>query len=418
MTPPGPNLLARFLSRLERTEKQAVDAAVEAARRLNAGLFLVGGPVRDLILDRPSLDIDLAVEGDVEALGARVAAATGLRLVQHGRFGTATLRGDSFTVDFARTRRESYPRPGALPDVEPAAILDDLARRDFTMNAMALRLTAPAGELIDPFGGAADIEARLVRVLHEESFRDDATRMLRACRYATRFGFALEPSTLSLLRRDREFMDTVSGARLRRELELTFREDCAPEAALLARRLRVLQAVHPLLQIGIGVARRWRLALEGPRFADVAELGFGVVTACSNLDEAAQLASRLHLTRRQEQVVRGTVRLFAQLAKLDERGLSVSETVAILEREPPAAVWALGVKSSGRVARRCLEYLRTWRRVRPSLDGRDLQAMGLAAGPRIGEALARLRRARLDGEVTTADDERALVRREFAGERP
>src|SRR5581483_12290539 len=103
--------------------------------------------------------------------------------------------------DLARTRRESYSRPGALPDVEPAAVADDLARRDFTMNAMALRLTEPPGELLDPFGGVADIEARLVRVLHEGSFRDDATRMLRACRYAARFGFALEPVTLALLRR-------------------------------------------------------------------------------------------------------------------------------------------------------------------------------------------------------------------------
>ena len=149
--------------------------------------YLVGGPVRDRLLGAPTADLDVTVVGDALAVAKRVAADIQGRLTVHQRFGTATVTAGSLTIDLVTARRETYNSPGALPDVEPGGIADDLARRDFTINAMALPLLASIGDPVDPHRGRADLEAGLIRVLHPESFRDDPTRILRAVRYAARF---------------------------------------------------------------------------------------------------------------------------------------------------------------------------------------------------------------------------------------
>ncbi len=168
--------------------------ALAAERRL--GIYLVGGVVRDILLGRANSDLDLVVEGDAIKLAESLAGELGGRLVVHRRFGTAKIRTRNLTIDLAMARAETYARPGALPTVRPGSIQDDLARRDFTVNAMALRLDPGSfGKLVDPFDGRKDLENKLIRILHDRSFIDDATRMLRAVRYEQRFGFRLEAST-------------------------------------------------------------------------------------------------------------------------------------------------------------------------------------------------------------------------------
>jgi tRNA nucleotidyltransferase (CCA-adding enzyme) len=181
---------ATLVARLEAETPAAQREALTLVERLcverGAAVYLVGGAVRDLLLGREQVDLDLAMEADVAPVARALAEATGGKATLHERFGTAHVVGPGYALDLAQTRRETYARPGALPAVEPvASILDDLARRDFTINSISLRLTEPQ-ELIDPFGGTADLGAGLVRVLQDRSFQDDATRMLRAVRYAAR----------------------------------------------------------------------------------------------------------------------------------------------------------------------------------------------------------------------------------------
>ncbi|HEY3492213.1 MAG TPA: hypothetical protein VGK43_04625, partial [Solirubrobacterales bacterium] len=187
---------------------------LEVVRR-EAGepVFLVGGAVRDLLLGRSRADVDLVVEGDATALATRLGGAG----AEHERFGTVKVEVDGHEVDIATARSETYPQPGALPVVAPArSIEEDLDRRDFTINAMAIPLDG-APRLIDPRGGREDLERGLLRVLHARSFEDDPTRAIRAARYASRYGFTLEPETDRLLRRTD--LATVSADRRRAELE-------------------------------------------------------------------------------------------------------------------------------------------------------------------------------------------------------
>ncbi len=414
---PPDDLIHRLDTRLPPQARDALRACIRIASGHDAPLYLVGGAVRDLLLERDNLDLDLAVEAEVAPIAEALAAATGGRTVLHARFGTATVSGPGFQLDLARTRRETYAHPGALPAVEPASLTEDLARRDFSINAIALRLTEPAGELIDPHGGLDDLRSRRVRVLHDRSFQDDATRMLRAVRYASRLAFVIDPATEGLLRRDLPYLDTISGPRLRRELTLLFAEPAAPDAARIAQSLGILAATHPQLHLDPGGATRWRLALDARHHAPLDELGFCILADPRSDAEVASLSTRLHLAGRYERALSDLVRLHADAQDLAAARDNPSRAVELLDHLAPAAVWALSVLDTGPVADVCRLYLDHWRRVRPHLTGDDLLALGVPPGTPVGEMLRLLRRARLEANAATRDDEVALVQRELARQR-
>ena len=407
---PPPHYTDKLNAALPPSASAALQALVRAARARSLALYAVGGCVRDLLLERPTLDLDLTLEGDAPAL-ARTAAAglPGVRCTVHPAFGTATIVGDTFRIDIASTRAESYERPGALPTVRPGSLRDDLARRDFTANAIALALTGDrAGDLLDPFRGLADLEAGLLRVLHEASFRDDATRILRGARYEARLGFRFEPQTLRWLRRDVRYLDTISGRRLRDELLRALHEP-EPERILLRfQELGALAVIHSPLSFdehrSAAFARLRELRGEGSASACLALLAWDLTPV-----QAAALAERLSLTRRESEAVRAAPKAKALLPALSG-DLPPSRAVELLSPLPLAAVWALATAGTGAAAERALRYLHRWRYLKPALDGRALQALGAPPGPRLGEVLRRLKAAKLDGEVRTRRDEETLAR--------
>ena len=406
----APTLIRRLESESPAVALEALRSCRGICRARGVSLYLVGGAVRDLVLGRPSYDLDLTVEGDAAVIAEALGQATGGRVVAHERFRTARVSGRGFRLDLAAARRERYPHPGALPVVEPATLTEDLARRDFTVNAVALRLEPAPEEVIDPFRGVADARSRLVRVLHDGSFQDDATRMLRAVRYAARLDFKIATQTAALIRRDLSYLGTISGPRLRSELALLFEEPAAVEGTRLARQLGVLEAIHPALRLPEDVAGRWQAALAGPKQAPLDELGFCVVADPQDEGTAASVTKWLHLTGRVEAALDDLVRLKPLSPKLAAMGGTPSKATELLDGYRPAAVWARAVLEGGAPAAACLDYLRSWRHVRPELTGDDLLALGASPGPEVGAALRRLRAARLDGRIATRADEVELVR--------
>jgi len=407
---PPPNYIDKLNAALPPPTAAALKALVRAARDRSLALYAVGGCVRDLLLERPTLDLDLTLEGDAPALARAVATdLPDVRCTVHAAFGTATLKTGAARIDVASARAESYERPGALPTVRPGSLRDDLARRDFTVNAIALALTGDrAGDLIDPFRGAADLEAGLLRTLHEASFRDDATRILRGARYEARLGFRFEPQTLRWLRRDVRYLDTISGRRLRDELLRALHEPEPERVILRLQELGALAAIYPPLSFderrAAAFARVRELRHEPAATACLALLAWALTPA-----QAVSFAQRLSLTRRESEAVRAAPEAKA-LSPALSGDLPPSRAVDLLSPLPPAAVWALAAADAGPAAERALRYLHRWRHVRPLLDGHALQALGARAGPRLGEVLRRLRAAKLDGEVRTRRDEEMLAR--------
>ena len=372
-------------------------------------LYLVGGSVRDSLLGLPVVDLDLTAEAPAEELAQQFVREAGARIRASSQFGTLKLEVQGRTVDLATARNERYVRPGALPEVRPSTIADDLARRDFSVNAMAMALWPAAwGRLLDPTGGQRDLDSKTIRVLHEESFRDDATRILRAVRYTMRLGFRIERRTLRWLRRDMAKLNTISPPRLRRELERMLEEPNATTAMLKAHRLGVLGAVHPALGKP-EVAEAIRIAGR-PGHGPLTLLG--ILTYHATSQETDTIAERLALTTRQRAVVEHVQGWkedpFLQLAVAAWLPHLVVELV---EHQPlPAVATVAALAASPLVRSRLRRYLRAWRHVTPALDGDDLLRLGVEPGPAVGQLLRELRNQRLDGHVRSRRAEVGYVR--------
>ncbi len=358
--------LLRMYPELETVRGAAVDP-----------VYVVGGAVRDLLLGRDRADLDLVVEGDGVALAGRLGAEP----VEHERFGTAKVRLDGHEIDVATARSETYAHPGALPEVTvPATIEADLGRRDFTVNALAIPLQGEP-RLIDPHAGRADLEARLLRVLHERSFVDDPTRAIRAARYAARFGFELEPVTERLLRA--ADLDSVSADRKEAELLRLAGEPSAPEAYRLLAEWGLLE----LREGGVELARRVGELLELPLWELRAERNRAVHAAATaapggETDLAAADPSR------------------------------PSEAVALVTAY--SAVEMVLARAVG--ARWLDDYLERWSEVTLEIDGNDLIAAGVTEGPAVGQGLAEAKRRKLDGELAGREQELAAALAAARGE--
>lgn len=399
--------MERLHAALSPVERQALAAVRVVGDALGLSVYLVGGGVRDLLLGTHAPDLDVTVEGDAPALAQSVAAALGLAPpVVHTEFRTATLRGEGLNLDFITARREVYPHPGALPVVTPASLVDDLARRDFTINALALGLTGTRhGDLIDPHGGRADLDRGLVRVLHDRSFQDDATRLARAARYSGRFRFRLDEGTAAAARRDARFLETISPARVRHEFERTFAEARPERALAVLETLGVPGALVPGLRFGASVRAAYRrLPVERgilPWLVPVAHGDAAMVQAYSH---------RLALHHREAVAARALPAVRTSLTRLVRTAAPPSMIVAALDRLPVAAVQALACfdprSQYVKLARR---YLAELRHVRPWLSTGELQALGVPAGPLFGDLIRQMRAARLDNPALTLDAERAIV---------
>lgn len=355
----------------------AIDRLREIAERTPA--HLVGGVVRDLLLGRDVTDLDVAIEGDPETL----ADLPGFSLERDGLFLTGRLEQGDLKIDVAQARAESYLAPGALPEVRPATIAEDLARRDFTLNAMAFPLS---GErvLLDPHGGLADLREGMLRILHERSFVDDPTRALRAARYAARFGFELEPETERLLRE--ADLSTVSEDRVENELRRIAAEN-DPGAAL---RLIADWGVMPNLDLRAPdrVAEVTRLASQPPWSEWV------------DRDLAAMLA-----------IVRPLPQIRELAAATPERP---SEAARLAEAWDPAQLLvarALGAEWLDR-------YAAEWRHVKLEITGEDLLAAGIPEGPELGRGLEAALSGRLDGEISGREEELQIALAAARGEIP
>jgi tRNA nucleotidyltransferase (CCA-adding enzyme) len=372
-----------------------------------APVYLVGGGVRDLLRGEQSVDLDLAVEGDARETARALAERLGGTVRQHERFGTATVDAPALVFDLAATRRERYAEPGALPEVEPARLADDLGRRDFSINAMALSLGGDVlGRLHDPEGGAADLESRTVRVLHDGSFADDPTRLLRAVRYETRLGGALDERTERLARAAAAegALDTVSGPRIRDELLDLLRE---PEMPLALRRLADLgidRALHPELRTEGETGPAAALgALETGADPALAALAGLAARAPGPL---GALVDRLQLPATERDAVIAAAGA-APLVPALRAAETPSRIDAVLAGAPPEALAvALALRAPPAPV---LRYVRDLRHVRLEIDGDDLIAAGVAEGPAIGAALAEVRRRKLDGEVRGREAELELA---------
>jgi tRNA nucleotidyltransferase (CCA-adding enzyme) len=406
--------LADELARLEALTP--VFEAVAAASEPYEGVFLVGGTVRDILLGEPNFDVDIAVEGDAIALARSVADALDGRVRPHRKFGTAVvLYGDDQRIDVVTARTEFYDAPAALPSVEHATIREDLFRRDFTINAMAVSLRGDDfGRLVDPFHGRRDLEAKTIRVLHNLSFIDDPTRIFRAIRYESRYGFRMDEHTQRLARGTIEMglVGDLSSARLRDELVALLEEGDAGASILRLAELGAGRAIHPHLAADDeAVELLERLKALNERYeTGIPAWRLALATLARRLppDEIYDWLRRLKVQRRDADRIAWAVTVGPRLVeRLRTATPEPSEIVALAEPfAPDAPLFALALDDLEPLH----EYFRRLRDVRLEVSGADLAKLGLGESPQVGEILAELRRRKLNGQLDGRDSELAAAR--------
>jgi tRNA nucleotidyltransferase (CCA-adding enzyme) len=388
--------------------------AGETAQKQQQRLYLVGGVVRDLLLERRNCDLDIVVEGDAIKLAREMADRHQARLTVHRRFGTAKLQWDGNSADLATARAETYARPGALPTLKPGTISDDLSRRDFTVNAMAIELNPNRfGDIIDPYGGRQDLKNRLIRILHDKSYIDDATRIWRAIRYEQRLDFRLELATEELLKQCTAWLGTISGDRIRRELELVLKEEMPEKTFRRADELGVLDRLYPSLNGDDWLAEKYEIARREcpPGSAPAPQLYLALLVYRLTASETTYLISSLHFTKTTAQTLRDTMSIKEKLSELTSHGLAPSQIYHLLNGYSLTALNTCRLAAGSTVAAEHIElYLNVLSHVNPSLTGDALKKLGVTEGPRIKEVLSVLREARLDGKIDSKKGEEKMVR--------
>lgn len=437
---PTQNEIADMLSEaLPPARRALLHVIADEAYEQGVQAFIVGGFVRDLLLQLPSQDFDIVIEGDAMTFAEHLARQFGGRVVAHKRFGTAkwilnqesleTALKSNQTEGFSRAdlpehldlitaRTEFYNKPAALPVVERSSIKMDLHRRDFTINTLALRLDGSHfGKIFDFWGGYSDLQQKKIRVLHALSFVDDATRMLRAVRFATRFNFEIEPQTLSLIEGSLPLLAEISGARLIHEFELIFNENKAPEMIRQLGSLGILAAIHPALPWDDPSIDRLAHGLTALSQADMTvtpeeklQILWCLWMQDLNPEALQAVGRRLRLSTKLLGWIEQTRALWQLLPTLQgQRPSQITQKLEGFHAVPIRSILATCENSD---LRQILQiYQDEYRHVQPFTTGKDLQALGLPPSPRYAAILSALKQAWLDGQVKSEVEEKVLLQK-------
>lgn len=419
IAPPRVNLWAEMEEKIPPDRLSLIKQVSETAEALHMPAYIVGGVVRDLLLDRPVMDFDVVVEGDAIQLAKALKERYGGSFVFHNQFFTAKWTpSEGPSLDLISARSETYPEPASLPVVSMSTLADDLARRDFTINTLAVRLDGSArGDVVDHCGGIPDLRRKLIRTLHERSFIDDPTRMFRAVRFEQRFDFMLEQETLCQLRSQLSGISSLTGQRIWHELKLYCAEPCPEDLFSRLVHLGMAAYIHPALG--------WneRIAADCVRFQDPE--GIRALEAAlpneaaerirteallwvwfSSYSDAVidELGERLLLSRKTLNCIHGLASLRKNMTAYREA--KDSEICFFLDTLPVESVSVYGcISADASEVRAIRTYLSVWRRLFPETNGDKLTKMGIAPGPEMREILSALRAALIDGVLCSAAEE-------------
>jgi tRNA nucleotidyltransferase (CCA-adding enzyme) len=389
--------------------------------------YAVGGFVRDLFLKKHGVDIDITIEGDGVTFAEKLAHATGSEVEAFTQFGTSIVVVPGFgKVDVATARTEAYDHPGALPKVEKSGIVQDLYRRDFTLNAMAFSLSSSSFlQLLDPFNGLQDLRNGRIRALHAKSFEDDPTRIFRAVRFEQRFQTRIEPETQKwLLKSVRgEFIRRVSGERLRNELRLIFKEPHPERAVKRLKELGVLKHIHPSLGVlpgtslflshipsSIAFFHKLKIKLE-----EETMVWFQALLSGPTEEKANALAKRLMLSRSEQKIVVQSSQVYPSLMKkLGQKNMPMSRIYSYLCPLRPEVQCFLLAASPASLRKRLEAYLRKVQTSKAWVRGRDLQAMGIEPGFQYSYILLEALNGQLDGKFKNQRASLKWVKEKFA----
>ncbi|MBR0256494.1 MAG: CBS domain-containing protein [Synergistaceae bacterium] len=400
------------------------------AQELGMKAYLVGGTVRDVLMGVSNTDIDISVEGDAEKL-VMSWDEPGCRATLHGRYKTGTIIfPDGEKVDVATARREFYEYAAATPTVQNSSLRQDLGRRDFTVNAMSISLSEDDwGTLTDNFGGRADLKDKLLKILHNLSFVEDPSRVLRGIRLEQRLNMRFEDNTMRLLKSAVRggLLDLLSTTRIRAELEVNAKESCFRKIVMRMQELGVWNALFTGMNVGPATYHRLRVLEHFMKQSNVHGINFkgmewivkmAVVFTDSKPEVRFSAMDRMSLNPGEREQLTKCFTQWPNVEKFCAGSKNVKNSEAYLffkDYSPVQLLYWLTCLKSREARRLVVEHLELWVGYKGNMTGKDLQAMGLK-GKEIGDALAMIKLAVIDGEIRSLEDEIEYVKQNILGE--
>lgn len=416
--------MERLLSRIPEELRSLINKLREQALAKDLKVYLVGGFVRDLILGVKNLDLDIVVEGDGIKFADDFIKLQSGKIIVHKHFGTATVLSQSgLKIDFSSARKEIYPKPAHLPIVSPGSLKDDLFRRDFTINAMAINLSD--GAIVDYFGGQDDLRNKKIRVLHDLSFRDDPTRILRGIRFEQRFNFSMESKTLKLLKEAvrLKMLEKVQPHRTRDDLILVLKEDNPLDNIIRIKELLGFGFIYPKLRI-LAKNLAYLKSLEkemkwfNENYPQRRGLDSWLIYLIGLVDSLSPLAIRkicdkFGLRKGEEKRILGPKQVTRKfIVDLSDPKIKPARIFALLNPLSYETVIALRAKYTNSVLKRHIaDFLEIYNGMCIFVSGDDLHCLGLSPGPRYQEIFTLVLNAKLNGEVKSKEEELYLIKK-------
>jgi len=405
------NISDRLSERLSEGHIQAVSAVNNAASSIGSRAFLVGGAIRDIILGREIKDIDIAVECCPQKLlsSSHMEPA---KVISTSQFETVKLEICGQIIDLSMTRSEIYPNPGALPEVQLSTIEGDLSRRDFTINAFGVHVDPDRwGDLIDHHSGLQDLCHKKIRVLHNQSFMDDPTRVFRAARYASRLSFEVEMTTEEALVRDLDGIRNLSGTRILNELNQIFGETNSGRAIENLNKWGVFKAIHPQFDIPTKVFNTIESSISEEVSSDV--VGLLALLYCSNNVMREEIGKRLRFSSSLHSKISDLDRFQELLPGM--KNSDIYEKLKGLSLESLHVARYMSSSANSGLSAQIDLYLNDLSQISMSVTGNDLLDMGIPEGAEMGRILSSIHKELLDGQVPSREEQVKLARKIFLG---
>jgi len=403
------DIAAQMYQCLTAAQREILELTSAAADSSNAYVFLVGGAVRDILLRKTPKDLDIVIDGSPDDFLKDLTEIVDGKILTESQFGTFKFNIGCQDVDIAVARTETYAKPGALPTVSQGSIEEDLKRRDFSINAIAISINVNTmGELLDPFNGRQDLENELVRVLHKDSFIDDSTRILRAIRYATRLNFNLSPDTDELVQSQLGYLDTLSGDRLRNELRMILIEPTVVQILKDCQHRGILKAIHPGLNTSISYLNKIDVLLCSKEIDEQEILSALIYPVPTSLLQS--IVERLSIEGQWKKIAYDIQHIHKHSRKLSSENIRRSEIYLLLrDIQVPVIKGFRAMTEVENIQNNLNLYLDELQQAHPTLNAKDLLAMGIPEGPKIGILLKLLLEAHLDGRIKSRQEEENLV---------
>jgi len=417
----------KYLEKLPQDFKCLIYYLRELADNKGLPVYIVGGMVRDLLLDFKNLDLDIVVEGDGIGFAEDFARIHRAKLIRHRRFGTATaILKPGLKIDIATARKESYPEPACLPQVIPGILKDDLFRRDFSINAMAIKISGnDFGRLVDLFKGRDDLIGRKIRVLHDLSFVDDPTRILRAARFEKRYNFRIETRTMRLLKEatQKRMLEKVESQRLRDELILSLKED---NPLKLIRRIKTLAGLR-FISVNLSFSRKserllrniareiawFKKAHTRRRQLDFWLIYFMGVVDCLSAGDVSKVCKKFVFSRGEEKRIIGYKKINRRfILALRQSKVSPADIYTLLEPLSYEVIILLKAKYRNHyLDKHIIDFFEHYNGMRLHVSGDDLNKLGLKPGPRYQKIFKKVLKSRLNGMINTREEELRLIKK-------